>query len=123
MRKNMKIKTKFQLCLLAGAALLMFDSTVNARSEIVQQDRLPAPDNTKANQGDANKGGQTADQQKMNAAHRATAKQIRAAIIKDKPLSPYVHNIKIITQNGKVTLKGPVRSDDENRTSRVRQRP
>jgi hyperosmotically inducible periplasmic protein len=28
-------------------------------------------------------------------------------------MSTYAHNVKIITQNGKVTLKGPVRSEDE----------
>ena len=31
----------------------------------------------------------------------------------DKSLSTYAHNIKIITVNGAVTLKGPVKSDDE----------
>jgi osmotically-inducible protein OsmY len=31
----------------------------------------------------------------------------------DKTLSTYAHNIKIISQNGVVTLKGPVKSDDE----------
>ena len=31
----------------------------------------------------------------------------------DKSLSTYAQNIKIITRNGKVTLKGPVRSADE----------
>ena len=35
------------------------------------------------------------------------------AIHEDKSLSTYAHNIKIITQDGKVTLKGPVRSEDE----------
>ena len=35
--------------------------------------------------------------------------------MKDKSLSSYAHNVKIITQNGQVTLKGPVRSDDEKR--------
>ena len=33
--------------------------------------------------------------------------------MKEKSLSSYAHNVKIITQNGMVTLKGPVRSDDE----------
>jgi osmotically-inducible protein OsmY len=28
-------------------------------------------------------------------------------------MSTYAHNVKIITQDGKVTLKGPVRSEDE----------
>jgi hyperosmotically inducible periplasmic protein len=72
-----------------------------------------APDNTKTNQGDANKGATTADQQKMNAADRSITKEIRSFIMKDKSLSTYAHNIKIITQDGKVTLKGPVRSEDE----------
>ena len=33
--------------------------------------------------------------------------------MKDKSLSTYAHNVKIITQNGVVTLKGPVRSEEE----------
>jgi|SRR5579864_967686 hyperosmotically inducible protein len=72
-----------------------------------------APDNTKTNQGDANKGATTADQQKMNAADRNITKEIRSSVMKDKSLSTYAHNIKVITQDGKVTLKGPVRSEDE----------
>jgi len=72
-----------------------------------------APDNTKTNQGDANKGATTADQQKMNAVDQYITKQIRSSITKDKSLSTYAHNIKIITQAGIVTLKGPVRSEDE----------
>jgi osmotically-inducible protein OsmY len=70
-------------------------------------------DNTKANKGDANKGATTADQQKMNPADRETTKKIRSALMDDKSLSTYAHNIKIITRDGMVTLKGPVRSEDE----------
>jgi osmotically-inducible protein OsmY len=33
--------------------------------------------------------------------------------MKDKSLSSYAHNVKIITQEGMVTLKGPVRSEEE----------
>ena len=51
--------------------------------------------------------------QKMNTTDRNITKQIRSAIYKDKSLSTYAHNIKIISQDGKVTLKGPVRTDDE----------
>lgn len=79
----------------------------------IQQDQQAAPDNSKANQGDASKGAVTADRQKMNPTDRDITRQIRRAIFKDKSLSMYAHNIKIITQDGKVTLKGPVRSDDE----------
>jgi len=49
----------------------------------------------------------------MNAADRALTAKIRKAVIADKNLSSYAHNVKIISQNGTVTLKGPVHSDDE----------
>ena len=79
----------------------------------IQQEQQPAPDNTKTNQGDASKNAKTADQQKMNPADRGTTKKIRSALMDDKSLSTYAHNIKIITTDGMVTLKGPVRSEDE----------
>ena len=34
----------------------------------------------------------------------------------DKSLSTYAHNAKIIAQNGMVTLKGPVTSEEEKKT-------
>src|SRR5271167_316675 len=97
-------------CSLSGASLLLSTALIAGP---VQQDQQPAPDNTKTNQGDASKGATTADQQKMNPADRATTKQIRSALTQDKTLSTYAHNIKIITQDGHVTLKGPVRTEDE----------
>ena len=71
------------------------------------------PDNTAVNKRDQNPAEATADQQKMNAADRALTAKIRKAVIADKSLSTYAHNVKIISQNGTVTLKGPVHSDDE----------
>jgi len=76
-------------------------------------DPKPKPDNTAVNKRDQNSGEATADQQKMNAADRALTAKIRKAVIADKSLSTYAHNVKIISQNGTVTLKGPVHSDDE----------
>ena len=73
------------------------------------------PDNTKVNQRDRNTGEVTADQQKANATDRELTKKIRRSIMADKSLSTYAHNIKVIRQNGAVTLKGPVKSDDEKR--------
>ena len=43
-------------------------------------------------------------------------RDIRRSIVSDKSLSTYAHNVKIITQNGAVTLKGPVNSDEEKQT-------
>ena len=55
----------------------------------------------------------TADQQTNAAGDRTMTAQIRKSIIADKALSTYAHNVKIITVNGMVTLKGPVTSDEE----------
>src|SRR6185503_18980412 len=74
------------------------------------------PDNTKVNQRDRNPGAVTADSQKETAADRQLAAKIRKALIDDKSLSTYAHNVKIISQGGTVTLKGPVRSDAEVQT-------
>ena len=73
-------------------------------------------DNTKTNKRDQNPGEVTADQQKMNASDRELTANIRRALMDDKSLSTYAHNIKIISQNGMVTLKGPVQSEDEKKT-------
>jgi len=67
------------------------------------------PDNTKVNKGQQT----TADQATNTSADRDLMKKIRRSILTDKALSTYAHNVKIIAQNGKVTLKGPVRSDEE----------
>lgn len=71
------------------------------------------PDNTKVNKRDRNPGEVTADQQLMNPADRALTAKIRKSIMADKTLSTYAHNVKIISQNGTVTLKGPVHSEGE----------
>jgi hyperosmotically inducible protein len=76
-------------------------------------DTKPKPDNTAVNKRDRNPDEATADQQKMNEADRALTARIREAVMADKNLSTYAHNVKIISQDGTVTLKGPVRSDDE----------
>jgi len=73
------------------------------------------PDNSKVNTKDRAAGAATADQQKENAADRALTSKIRRALVQDKTLSSYAHNVKVITQGGQVTLKGPVRSEDEKR--------
>jgi hyperosmotically inducible protein len=73
----------------------------------------PAADNTKTNQRDRGAGMVTADQQKMNRTDQQTARMIRQSVMRDKSLSTYAHNVKIIVRNGGVTLKGPVRSDQE----------
>jgi hyperosmotically inducible periplasmic protein len=71
------------------------------------------PDNTKVNRQDRNANQPTADQQKNNATDLDLTKNIRRSIVEDKSLSSYAHNVKVISQNGTVTLKGPVKSEAE----------
>lgn len=72
-------------------------------------------DNTRVNARD-NDGGVTAGSQGQGKDDIKITKLIRQAVVKDDSLSTYAHNIKIITKNGAVTLKGPVRSDLEKQT-------
>jgi osmotically-inducible protein OsmY len=67
------------------------------------------PDNTSQNKGDT----QTADKQSNARADRDITAKVRKQIVGDKDLSTYAHNVKVITVNGAVTLKGPVKSEDE----------
>jgi len=78
----------------------------------VQAQQTP-PDNTKVNERDRSKAAATADQAKNSTTDRDTMQKIRKAVMADKSLSTYAHNVKIISQGGKVTLKGPVRSEEE----------
>jgi len=101
------LKVTFQVLLFAVAL------TIVSAAARAQDSAAPAADNTKVNQRDKNKAEPTADQQKENQPDRELARQIRRSIVQDKSLSSYAHNVKIIAQNGVVTLKGPVRSDEE----------
>jgi len=94
--------------------LLVLSSLLSVGTLSAQQSAAPA-DNTTVNQRDRNPNEPTADLQKNNPSDRDITQQIRRAIMKDKSLSSYAHNVKVITQNGQVTLKGPVRSDEEKR--------
>jgi len=81
-------------------------------SVYAQQDRAQQPDNTKVNK----QNGPTADQATNARTDRELMQNIRKSLVDDKSLSTYAHNVKIIARNGKVTLKGPVTSEEEKRT-------
>jgi osmotically-inducible protein OsmY len=91
-----------------GALLLCAPALV-----IQAQSPPPKSDNTKVNERDRSKQEPTADQQKENKSDREIAQEIWHAIVSDKSLSTYAHNVKVIAQNGSVTLKGPVHSEGE----------
>jgi osmotically-inducible protein OsmY len=71
-----------------------------------------APDNTGRNVRDRGNTVTSGDQSESKA-DLATTQKIRQAVVADDSLSTNAHNVKIITANGAVTLRGPVKSDDE----------
>jgi osmotically-inducible protein OsmY len=101
---------KSRRLLLPLGSLIFCASLMATEVPRYQDNQQTPPDNTKKNKDQTPP---TADQQKMNPADRAITQKIRKAIHEDQSLSTYAHNIKIISQDGKVTLRGPVRSEDE----------
>jgi hyperosmotically inducible protein len=91
-------------------------SSVLFGSGLIAYGQDPKPDNTKVNKRDRQPGEATADKQKMNKADRELTQNIRKAIVADKSLSTYAHNIKVISQDGVVTLKGPVHTEEEKKS-------
>ena len=102
---------KLRRLLLPLGSLVFCASLMVTAAPRYQDNQQTPPDNTKKNR--EHQTTPTADQQKMNPVDRAITQKIRKAIHKDESLSTYAHNIKIITQDGKVTLRGPVRSEEE----------
>jgi hyperosmotically inducible protein len=103
--------THLRLNLAASAILsvLCLGTFTSSSGALVQSPAQTGPDNSAQNKDR----GLTADNQANAKADRLTTTNIRKAIIADKDLSTYAHNVKIITVNGAVTLKGPVKSDEE----------
>jgi osmotically-inducible protein OsmY len=72
-----------------------------------------APDNTGRNARDRSGDTLTPGDQSESQADRTLTQQIRQAVVADKSLSTTAKNIKIITNNGVVTLRGPVKDSHE----------
>jgi len=72
-----------------------------------------APDDTAINQRDREGATVLPLEQGEDAQDLAMTKQIRQAVIADDSLSFEAKNVKIVSQHGEVTLRGPVKSQDE----------
>jgi hyperosmotically inducible periplasmic protein len=98
----------FSLWGMAGAALL---------AELAQAPPAQtAPDNTGRNVRDRGGATLTPGDQSESEADRTLTQRIRQAVVADDALSMTAKNIKIITINGLVTLRGPVKTMEEKRT-------
>jgi hyperosmotically inducible periplasmic protein len=71
------------------------------------------PDNTGRNVRDRNEATKTPGDQSENEADRTITQNVRKAITADDSLSTNAKNVKIITNDGTVTLRGPVKSEKE----------
>src|ERR1051326_8658534 len=109
----MKVAYRMAVRTLLCAGLLLGSVALAGAQQPTGQQASPAADNSKMNQREQSRNEPTADQQKDNRTDRDITRQIRQSIVADDSLSTYAHNVKVITQNGQVTLKGPVRSEDE----------
>ena len=78
----------------------------------VAQD-TPDADNTGKNERDRSGETQTSGDQSNSKDDVNTTAAIRRAVVKDDSLSAMAKNVKIITANGTVTLRGPVKDEAE----------
>jgi hyperosmotically inducible periplasmic protein len=72
-----------------------------------------AADNTAKNERDRNDSTKTAGDQSENEADRKITQEVRKSIVDDDKLSTSAQNVKIITNDGQVTLRGPVKTQEE----------
>lgn len=97
----------------SGSATVPTDTRVPGEKNTV---KVVAPDNTAVNQRDARANTKTPIDQKENQADIDVTAKIRQQVLDVKDLSIDARNAKIITADGKVTLRGPVKSEEERKT-------
>jgi len=92
--------------------LLVFSLVLVTVAACGPQNTAPVkPDNTARNADSPE--AQTPVDQAENEADLQISQNIRKAIVADDSLSVNAHNVKVITSGGIVTLRGPVKSQQE----------
>jgi osmotically-inducible protein OsmY len=99
--------------LVLGIEVAIAQTGPSDQSAANSMDRAVPTDNTKSNKQDPSNRDQTADKQLNNSTDLDFTRRIRRDVTADKNLSPYGHNVKIVSANGTVTLNGVVRTDAE----------
>jgi osmotically-inducible protein OsmY len=118
------MKTRFltlSILLLGASAFAGAPDPSSSKSKVDAGTTKPqsAPDtelnatNSAINERDTHKGEPTADRQSNQRSDVDLTAEIRRSVVSDKSLSTNAHNVKIVAQNGQVTLKGPVQSEAE----------
>lgn len=110
---------------LALAVLLLVNigCSVSADKDENKEASAVDADNTARNDRDSSSGAsQTPLDQSQNAQDIELLANVRKAIVADDSLSSNAHNVKIITNGGVVTLRGPVKSVEEKATVEAKAR-
>ena len=107
---------KVLVCALALLALSSYTGTGHAADKTAATPSQTAPDNTGRNVRDRGGDTVTPGDQSNNKADLNLTQQIRKAIMADKSLLTNAKNVKIITANSVVTLRGPVNTPQEKAT-------
>ena len=93
---------------------VMFSTLLGLGFVAMAQDSTPrAPDNSAVNLRDRAPGAMTAGQQSNSTSDVELTRRIRRAVVQDHSLSMLAHNVKIISTNGAVMVRGPVKTEEE----------
>jgi hyperosmotically inducible protein len=111
--KEATLKTLFAVFALLWVSLSIACSSQTGRVESSGSVASRDADNTARNERDRNSEIPTAGDQAQNKQDVEIAANIRKAVVSDDSLSVNAHNVKIIASNGAVTLRGPVKSQQE----------
>ena len=100
------------LALVIGAPQTVLANEANTTGAAVKNQGVP-PDNTGRNERDRNEAAVTPMDQSNDPKDVELTQKIRKVVVSDDALSMNAHNVKIVSANGIVTLRGPVNSPEE----------
>ena len=107
------MSTRLLLVMFTGA-LIMMTGTVRAEQGVaINLAANSALENTARNVRDKDNATLTPEDQKETKKDIRITSHIRKTVVRDKSLSIDAQNAKIITRNGRVTLRGPVANEAE----------
>ena len=99
--------------LIITAALMALTPSIALGGEPTRPETARRADDTGKNVRDRNDASLTPDKQSNDKRDLEITRRIRRAIVRDKSLSTDAHNVKIVTIDRSVTLRGPVASERE----------
>ena len=111
----MSIRLLLTLFTLTGSLMLTTGTVQAEQNAAIYLAASSALENTEVNVRDKDNTTLTPEDQKETESDIKITADIRQAIIKNKSLSVDAQNVKIITRNGVVTLRGPVESKKESK--------